>query len=126
MYHAYLFLVVFDSEFESRQVVVALLVQQVDVVSVVEDHFQLSGASCLVQEVLGKLFTLLRQLLILRFELVLHLRKHVYRIQIPLNNVLRENLKVQLCLECGFPYQTSPLGILCQEAVPSFTVTDNY
>lgn len=120
MYHAYLFLVVFDSEFESRQVVVALLVQQVDVVSVVEDHFQLSGASCLVQEVLGKLFTLLRQLLILRFELVLHLRKHVYRIQIPLNNVLRENLKVQLCLECGVSISNIASGYFVSRSCSQF------
>lgn len=70
---AYFFLVIFDGEFQSRQVVVALLVQQVDVVPVVEDHFQLSGAPRLVQEVLGKLFALLRQLLILGFELILHL-----------------------------------------------------
>lgn len=65
MHHAHLFLVVLDSKFESCQVVVALLLQQVDVVSVVEDHLQLSGASGLVQEVLGKLFTLLRELFIL-------------------------------------------------------------
>lgn len=90
MYHAYLLLVVLDSQFESCQVIVGLLIQQVGVVSVVEDHLQLSGASRLVQEVLGKLFTLLRQLLVLGFELVLHLKKKsVYRIEIPLNRPAR-------------------------------------
>lgn len=78
-HHAYFFLVIFDGQFKPRQVVVALLLQQVVVVSVVEDHFQLSGAPCLVQEVLGKLFALLRQLLILGFELILHLIKAAHR-----------------------------------------------
>lgn len=64
---------VFDGQFQSGQVVVALLIQQVDVVPVVEDHLQLPGAPRLVQEVLGELFALLRQLLILGFELILHL-----------------------------------------------------
>ena len=72
---AYLFLVVLDGKFEPGQIVVALLFQQVDVVSVVEDHLQLSGASGLVQQVFGKLLTLLGQLLVLRLELILHLRE---------------------------------------------------
>lgn len=59
-YHlAHLFLVVLDRQFESRQVVVAILVQYVGVIFVVEDHLQLSGAPGLVQQVLRKLLTLL-------------------------------------------------------------------
>ena len=61
----YLFLVVLDGQFEPGEIVVALLLQQVDVVSVVEDHLQLSGASGLVQQVFSKLLALLGQLLIL-------------------------------------------------------------
>lgn len=64
---------VLDCQFEPGKVVVAFLFQQVDIVSVVEDHLELSGAPRLVQEVLGELFTLLRKLLILRFKLILHL-----------------------------------------------------
>lgn len=73
---AHLFLVVLDCQLESCQVVVAFLIQQVDVISVVEDHLKFSGAARLVEEVLGKLFALLGQLLILRLELILNLQKH--------------------------------------------------
>lgn len=73
---AHLFLVVLDRQLESCQVVVAFLIQQVDVISVVEDHLKFSGAARLVKEVLGKLFALLGQLLILRLELILNLQKH--------------------------------------------------
>lgn len=66
---------VLDGQFEPCKVVVAFFFQQVDIVSVVEDHLELSGAPRLVQEVLSKLFALLRKLLILRFELILHLEE---------------------------------------------------
>lgn len=72
-YQRHLFLVVLDRQFESCQVVVAFLIQQVDVISVVEDHLKFPGAARLVKEVLGKLFALLGQLLILRLELILNL-----------------------------------------------------
>lgn len=67
---------VLDRQLESCQVVVAFLIQQVDVVSVVQDHLEFSGAARLVQEVLGELFALLGQLLILRLELVFNLQKN--------------------------------------------------
>lgn len=66
---------VLDCQLESRQVVVAFFVQQVDVVFVVEDHLKFSGAACLVEEVLGELLALLGQFLILRLELILNLWK---------------------------------------------------
>lgn len=66
---------VLDRQLESRQVVVAFLIKQVDVISVVEDHLKFPGAARLVKEVLGKLFALLGQFLILRLELILNLKK---------------------------------------------------
>lgn len=73
--HQYLFLVVFDGQFELCQVVTLPGVQFLAlVVSVVQYGFQLSGTPGLVQEVFGKALALLRQLLVLLSELILHLR----------------------------------------------------
>lgn len=69
---SYLLLAVFDSQLEPRQVAGVLIQQRVDVITVVEDYFQLFRTSGLVQEVLGKLLTHMGQLLVLRLELVLH------------------------------------------------------
>lgn len=69
---SHLLLAVFDSQLESRQVAGVLIQQRVDVITVVEDYFQLFRASGLVQEVLGELLTHMGQLLVLRLELVLH------------------------------------------------------
>lgn len=78
----YLFLVVFDGQFELRQVVTLPGVQLLAlVVSVVQDGFQLSGAPGLVQKVFGKALALLRQLLVLLPKLVLHLRGRKRRFQ---------------------------------------------
>lgn len=66
---------VLDRQLQPRQVVVAFLIKQVDVISVVEDHLKFPGAARLVKEVLGKLFALLGQLFILRLELILNLQK---------------------------------------------------
>lgn len=72
----YLFLVVFDGQFELRQVVTLPGVQLLAlVVSVVQYGFQFSGTPGLVQKVFGKALALLRQLLVLLPKLVLHLRR---------------------------------------------------
>ena len=70
---SHLFLAVLDGQLESRQLVVVHVLQHVDVVAEVEDELQLAGAARLVQQVLGELLALARQLLVLRLELVLHL-----------------------------------------------------
>lgn len=76
----YLFLVVFDGQFELRQVVTLPGVQLLAlVVSVVQYGFQLSGTPGLVQKVFGKALALLRQLLVLLPKLVLHLRRRKRR-----------------------------------------------
>lgn len=65
---------VLDGQFKpGKIIVVAFILQRIDVISVIEDELQLSGAACLVQQVLGELFTLLWQLLILSLKLILHL-----------------------------------------------------
>lgn len=69
---SHLLLAVFDSQLEPRQVAGVLIQQRVDVITVVEDYFQLFRAPGLVQEVLGKLLAHVGQLLVLRLELVLH------------------------------------------------------
>lgn len=73
----YLFLVVFDGQFELGQVVALSGVQFLTlvIVSVVQDGFQLSRTPGLVQKVFGEPFALLRQLLVLLTKLVLHLRR---------------------------------------------------
>lgn len=69
---AHLFLGIFDSQFQSGQLINVLIQQWVDVVTVIEDYFQLSGTTSLVQEVLCKLFTCTGQLFILWFKFILH------------------------------------------------------
>lgn len=69
---SHLLLAVFDSQLEPRQVAGVLIQQRVDVITVVEDYFQLFRTSGLVQEVLGKLLTHMGQLLVLRLKFVLH------------------------------------------------------
>lgn len=67
---------VLDGQFELGQVVALPGIQLLAlvVVSVVQDGLQLSGTPGLIQEVFCEAFALLRKLLILLAELVLHLR----------------------------------------------------
>lgn len=74
--HQYLFLVVFDGQFQLRQVVTLPGVQLLAlVVSVVQYGFQFSGTPGLVQKVFGKALALLRQLLVFLPKLILHLSR---------------------------------------------------
>lgn len=67
---------VLDGQFELGQVAAVLWIQLLtEVVTVVEDGLQLSGAPGLVQQVLGKQLTLLGQLLVFLTELILHLEE---------------------------------------------------
>ena len=75
----YLLLMVLDGQLQLGQVMAVLHVQLLAVVvTVIEDGLQLPAAAGLVQEVLSKHLTLLRQLFVLLTELILHLLcKHV-------------------------------------------------
>lgn len=75
LFCADLFLVILDRQFEPGELIIALLIKKVGIVSVVQNHLELSGAARLVQQVFGKLFTLTGQLLILRLEFILHLKE---------------------------------------------------
>ncbi len=69
----YLFLVVFDSQFQPGEIIITLILQEIHIIPEVQNQFELSGAARLVKQIFGELLALLGKLFILWLEFILHL-----------------------------------------------------
>lgn len=68
----HLFLMVLDSQFQPSKIIIPFILQEIYIIPVVEDQLELFGAACLVEQIFGKLLTLLRELLVLKPKFIFH------------------------------------------------------